>query len=386
MQKAHHFFIIFRYFHYFIIFTILIILLSFSTRCVYLHKCDDQVGCCSGQKQHCVAMEQKVVFKFFYNLSSDKRQSRVVRLEFVNDTKCQCRELDNIHHHSLAELNSRQSIMNAGRPGNQLNGNPLNENSLNGNRLAGDAGTQLGRFQLSNNELESNSFAPVQHPNAMRSADLNFNDRSPSARFTINDSSHPAELTDGRATRPSQASGYARGANVPGDQFIVAQRNQPSLSTDNLNSLSNDPYSKYESWRDFNNLVLTDDLSAAKTMERPPNSYPYSNSYWNNKKFNGKLSIQHLFDCKTAKLCPEPYTIIQSRDQRQNNLCYCGCKSRSVNCIKVMNGLRRLDNQAIQCVLSGQCLLPECLYTSDDYQFNKNTGHCPTREEVLGIY
>lgn len=307
--------------------------------------------------------------------------------------------------------------------GNPLNGNPSNGNPSIGNRLPGDASSQ---FQLSNNDLESNSFAPVQHPNAMRSADLNFNDRSPMTRFTVNDSSssHATGQMDGRAPRPGQASGYARGT-IHDDQFIVAQRNQPSLQTgDHLNSLNADPYSRYESWKDFNNLVLNDDLSAAKTMQRAassnfytnsdsnsyansyPNSYSnpnsnsnsnldsnaysypnsYSSSYWNNKKFNGKLSVQHLFDCKTSKLCPEPYTVIQSRDQHQNNLCYCGCKSRSVNCIKVMNGLRRLDNQAIQCVLSGQCLLPECLYTNDDYQFNKNTGHCPTREEVLGIY
>lgn len=68
-----------------------------------MHKCDDQAGCCSGQK-HCVASEQKIITKYFYNLSSDKRQSRVVRLEFVNDTKCECRELDTFHY-QLSDFN-----------------------------------------------------------------------------------------------------------------------------------------------------------------------------------------------------------------------------------------------------------------------------------------
>lgn len=317
-----------------------------------------------------------MVFKYFYNLSSDRRQSRVVRLEFVNDTKCQCRELDNIHHHSLAELNSRQSIIN-GRPANppndgsslssnQLNDQPLNSFSLNGNHLGGD--------NPINGDNEMGSFAPaVQHQNAMRSTDVHFNDRS--TRFTIKDSypandqaaRQPAIHRESSVRRPNQEDQF----NVPS----VQAADQPM-----------DPYIKFEPWKDLkdlnnlNNLVLADDLSSVSTMERP------SNAYWNNKKFNGKLTIQNLFDCKTAKHCPEPYTIIQTRNQAQNNLCYCGCKSRNVNCIKVMNGLRRLDNQQIQCVLSGQCLLPECLYTSDDYRFNKNTGHCPTREEVLGIY
>lgn len=339
----------------------ILLICLFSSRCVYLHKCDDQVGCCSSQKQHCMAMEQKVVFKYFYNLSSDKRQSRVVRLEFVNDTKCQCRELDNIHHHSLAELNSRQSIIN-GKPGNQLNGSPSNGNQLsnlsNGNYLAdspmnGNQINQPDHFRLSANEL--GSFAPVQHQNAMRSTELN--DRS--TRFTTKD-----RQPDG------QPSGYASRT----DQFIVS-----SLPAVHQPDPVIDSYSRYEPWKDFNNLVLPDDLSNVKTNERP--------AYWNNKKFNGKLTVQNLFDCRSqTKLCPEPYTTIQSRDPQHNNSCYCGCKSRSVNCIKVMNGLRRLDNQQIQCVLTGQCLLPECLYTNDDYRFNKNTGHCPTREEVLGIY
>ena len=250
-----------------------------------MHKCDDQVGCCTGEK-HCVAMEQKVIFKYFYNLSSDKRQSKVVRLEFVNDTRCQCREKDNHINHSLNELNN-----------NQLNNNQLNDRSSYLTRLNGNENANV--IKLTDDLVKTNQYDNQYDNNRLES---------------------------------------------PNDNQI-------------------------------------DDQSNVKTIDK-------AHSYWN-KRFNGKLIIKNLFDCKMIKHCPEPFSIVQQKDDL--NQCYCGCKSKSNynnfnNCIKIMNGLKRLDNLQISCILTGKCLEPECLFKTEQWNFNKYTGWCPNQKDVLGIY
>ena len=63
-------------------------------RCVFLHKCDDQSGCCKSDEQHCVASQQEVVYKQFFLMHAGKQ--RVVKLSLVNDTRCACRDVNNL--------------------------------------------------------------------------------------------------------------------------------------------------------------------------------------------------------------------------------------------------------------------------------------------------
>ena len=292
----------------------------FQYRCVYLHKCDDQVGCCSAPKQHCVPMEQEIVIKYFYNLSSNKKQNRVVRLAFVNDTGCQCREIDNVHPST-------------------------NHNNLIKSDPSSYYSTKL-KFDLNEDsnsiKLNEDQFKPIKLGQSIDQYSSVLSRESNSHnQFNTN----PYDL------------------NQP---QIYKHQNQYGSPTRYDSSLSN-------------NLVQTDlDHQSNNNVKTTMNR---STNFWN-KKFNGKLSVKHLFDCRTNLICPEPYTIIQNRNEQQNQ-CYCGCKSKNVNCIKVMNGLKRLDDYQISCILNGQCLYPECLFKTNELDFNKNTGYCPTREDVL---
>lgn len=200
--------------------------------------------------------------------------------------------------------------------------------------------------QIKNNQFKSTLFKPV---NLMNELNNKITNDHRSNKLILNPIKSKAESSTYRSIKANQF-----------DSFN--QRNRTDLST------------KYDSVN-FN-LIQSDQSKNFKIL---PSNYL-------NKKFNGKLVIKNLFDCNTDLICPEPYTIIQTRNQEENNQCYCGCKSKNLNCIRVMNGLKRLDNYQIQCIQNAECLEPECLFKTNQLNFNRITGYCPSKEDVLEIY